>query len=994
LYTNGGGREPISGQDEGHIWNRNNAVMHNMLGVQGGGFSAKQSSVVVEAPGQDSIYYVFTMDEIEYSIGATPATIAAQPNGRGLSYFTVDMRLNGGLGGVVQVDQRVYAPSAEGLCAVKHANGRDFWIIINRDTTGFAVYSLTPAGVALANAFTFITERSIIKASPDGSRVAAERLIPASGLRCTLFNFDNASGILSSPVNLTSPDIISWEFSPNSRYLYSCERSNPPATNCNIVRYDLQAPSIPASASIIGSVPTLGSDMQLAPDGKIYFLTWEFLAPFNSSINRINCPNTSTAGIQTGLFTYPNGTAPAIGLPNFPAWLFENYDSTFVSLGPDTVRICDVGGSYVLDALNPGATYLWSTGETTQTITVTNPGTYSVTVNGPCGPGSDEMVLLSCNPQQLLCEVFEFTGALQQWTVPSNVDTLFIKMWGAAGGGGPDTIGNWGGGGGFTEAVIPVSAGQVLDIYVGGGGQAANLLTGGSGGWPNGGNGGSGNRVEVIVGQVGGSGGGGGRSEIRISGVSFAIAGGGGGGAYNRAGGYGGGLEAEYTIASNAFNIHGFGGTQLAGGQPASNTICGHPVSGTAGSALQGGTGATDLGGTSNDRTGGGGGGDGYFGGGGGGSYDGCFGVGSAGGGGSGYVCSTCPGVSGSTLTQPNFNSFGLPANENDPLLNNYPQTGIGIPNQNGGPGLVQICYRTNGCSSTSSSLQANACTSYTAPWGASYNQTGVYFDTLTNVAGCDSIIQLSLTISGVPSLSASSENETCSAGNGSATVSASGGSGNYLYAWSNGSTGNTAESLSSGTYSVVVTDQNGCSVSTQIAVNNSPASGVSLVVGDTILGLNESVTMTLEGGSSYSWLPADGLSCTNCPSVIAAPASTTLYTVSGLDSSGCPYTRTINVLVEIICNELFVPDIFSPNGTGNPENEKICVYSNCIRLFSFIIFNRWGEQVFETTDIDACWDGTYEGRESPSGIYAFKLYAEQIDGTIVDRKGVIKLVR
>jgi gliding motility-associated-like protein len=994
LYTNGGGRELISGQDEGHIWNRNNAVMHNMLGVQGGGFSAKQSSVVVEAPGQDSIYYVFTMDEIEYSIGATPATIAAQPNGRGLSYFTVDMRLNGGLGGVVQVDQRVYTPSAEGLCAVKHANGRDFWIIINRDTTGFAVYSLTPAGVALANAFTFITERSIIKASPDGSRVAAERLIPASGLRCTLFNFDNASGILSSPVNLTSPDIISWEFSPNSRYLYSCERSNPPATNCNIVRYDLQAPSIPASASIIGSVPTLGSDMQLAPDGKIYFLTWEFLAPFNSSINRINCPNTSTAGIQTGLFTYPNGTAPAIGLPNFPAWLFENYDSTFVSLGPDTVRICDVGGSYVLDALNPGATYLWSTGETTQTITVTNPGTYSVTVNGPCGPGSDEMVLLSCNPQQLLCEVFEFTGALQQWTVPSNVDTLFIKMWGAAGGGGPDTIGNWGGGGGFTEAVIPVSAGQVLDIYVGGGGQAANLLTGGSGGWPNGGNGGSGNRVEVIVGQVGGSGGGGGRSEIRISGVSFAIAGGGGGGAYNRAGGYGGGLEAEYTIASNAFNIHGFGGTQLAGGQPASNTICGHPVSGTAGSALQGGTGATDLGGTSNDRTGGGGGGDGFFGGGGGSSHDGCFGVGSAGGGGSGYLCSTCPGVTGLTLTQTNFAAPGSPANETDPLLASYPGVATGTNSANGGNGIIQICFAGSPCIPTTTNILANACSNYTAPWGVTFNQTGTYLDTIVNSAGCDSIIQLNLTITGLPALTISSGSGTCGQPNGTATASATGGAGNYAYTWSNGATGSFITGLSSGSYSVIATDQNGCSSTSQVVLSTSPAAGVTLIASDTILGVNETAVLEILGGDTYSWTPSTGLNCDDCFSVIASPSSSTTYTVTGTDSSGCPYIRVINVLIDIVCSELFVPDIFSPNGQGNAENEKLCVYSNCIKSMNLGIYNRWGELIFSTDNQNACWDGTHKGEPVMTGVYSYRLFVEQFDGEKIERTGNITLKR
>ena len=86
FYTNGGGREPaFSGQDGGHIWDRNNGVMYDMQGTEGGGFSAAQSSVIFEAPGQADVYYVFTMEELEYYVGASPATAAAQPVGRGLS---------------------------------------------------------------------------------------------------------------------------------------------------------------------------------------------------------------------------------------------------------------------------------------------------------------------------------------------------------------------------------------------------------------------------------------------------------------------------------------------------------------------------------------------------------------------------------------------------------------------------------------------------------------------------------------------------------------------------------------------------------------------------------------------------------------------------------------------------------------------------------------------------------------------------------------------
>jgi len=75
-----------------------------------------------------------------------------------------------------------------------------------------------------------------------------------------------------------------------------------------------------------------------------------------------------------------------------------------VALGPDNVNLCDVGDSLQLNAGNPGATYLWSTGSTEQSITVDAPGTYFVTVTGSCGLGSDIITITSdgCNQPVLI----------------------------------------------------------------------------------------------------------------------------------------------------------------------------------------------------------------------------------------------------------------------------------------------------------------------------------------------------------------------------------------------------------------------------------------------------------------------------------------------------------------------------------------------------------------------------------------------------------------
>jgi len=407
FYTNGGGREPaFSGQDGGHIWNRNNGVMYDMQGVEGGGFSSRQSAVAFEAPGQSDVYYVFTMDEIEYTVGASPATNAAQPLGRGLRYFTVDMNQNGGLGSVVLADQPVYAPSAEGLCAIRHANKIDYWILINQDSTGIGVYSVTSSGVNFITNYTATGGGpGIIKASPDGSKVRTGEY---------LLDFNSSNGQLSNPLNLSASEF--FEFSPNGRFLYDLQ--SPSIGPIVVSRYDLQAASIPSSISTIGIINaglgSTGGQMQLGPDGKIYFLEVNF--PTNTvKMHRINCPNTQAASVQLNVFTY---TGYFVGLPNYPAWLFENYDSASVQLGPDTLELCGSTQSYLLNAQNPSATYLWSTGATTQTITVNTPGTYTVTVTGPCGTGQDDITIVNClaAPPLLNCDT---TG---NWFLFSNYD--------------------------------------------------------------------------------------------------------------------------------------------------------------------------------------------------------------------------------------------------------------------------------------------------------------------------------------------------------------------------------------------------------------------------------------------------------------------------------------------------------------------------------------------------------------------------------------------
>jgi gliding motility-associated-like protein len=287
--------------------------------------------------------------------------------------------------------------------------------------------------------------------------------------------------------------------------------------------------------------------------------------------------------------------------------------------------------------------------------------------------------------------------------------------------------------------------------------------------------------------------------------------------------------------------------------------------------------------------------------------------------------------------------------------------------------------------------ITATTCSNYTAPWGAVYTQSGLYSDTVAASNGCDSIINLTLNITGFPTVNASSVSGTCGQPNGTVTAISTGGSGNYSYTWSNGATGSFISGLISGSYSVVATDQNGCTASAQVAVSSTSASGVSLIANDTLLEYGDSVTLQVLGANTYLWAPPDGLSCTNCPSVIASPLASTIYQVTGVDSSGCGYLLNVKIEVEIELNEIFVPDAFSPNSDG--INDKVFVRGS-IKEFSFSVFNRWGEVVFRTQNQSQGWDGSYRSKELDAGVFVYYLSGTDATGNSFNKKGNITLVK
>ncbi|MBI2967595.1 MAG: S8 family serine peptidase [Bacteroidetes bacterium] len=230
-------------------------------------------------------------------------------------------------------------------------------------------------------------------------------------------------------------------------------------------------------------------------------------------------------------------------------------------------------------------------------------------------------------------------------------------------------------------------------------------------------------------------------------------------------------------------------------------------------------------------------------------------------------------------------------------------------------------------------------------------------------------------------------------------TLTASGGN-NYL--WSTGETtsyitvnpsADTSYLVTLTTIVYTVTVSTGSCIDTaSVTIIILPPPLISACCTDTIIQ-GELVSIEATGGVAYSWLPDDGtLSCTNCSKPFVYPLQNTTYIVTGNDSNGCFTTDSVLIVIDESC-EVFVPNAFSPN--GDEYNDILFVRGNCIKEMNFIVYNRWGQKVFVTTDITAGWDGTYRDRPLDPGVFVFYLRYKLFHGNENNfLKGNITLIK
>jgi gliding motility-associated-like protein len=191
--------------------------------------------------------------------------------------------------------------------------------------------------------------------------------------------------------------------------------------------------------------------------------------------------------------------------------------------------------------------------------------------------------------------------------------------------------------------------------------------------------------------------------------------------------------------------------------------------------------------------------------------------------------------------------------------------------------------------------------------------------------------------------------------------------------------------------FTVTVTDANGCVSTASINIDVGPFPGVDAGL-DTLVFFGESVTLDGSGDGDLFWMPGSTLSDPNIANPLATPIEGTWYILTATSEFGCQSIDS--VFVDVIYDPIVeFPNAFSPNGDSRNDEFGVIVRGP-VEIDVYQIFNRWGELVFEGSNINDAWDGTYKGKEQDVGTYVYHFMAKDPNGVPIELHGTLSLVR
>lgn len=320
----------------------------------------------------------------------------------------------------------------------------------------------------------------------------------------------------------------------------------------------------------------------------------------------------------------------------------------------------------------------------------------------------------------------------------------------------------------------------------------------------------------------------------------------------------------------------------------------------------------------------------------------------------------------------------------------------------------------------------------YTTPTGGTAAGTGstfitppinanvTYYVEALSASGCASAARTTVNVNvGAPANNATvTGNEAAICPGATATLTASSTTPNAGFRWYTTATGGTAVATTAAfttpalnqntTYYVEVVSAGGCTSTSRIAVQvnilealDAPVVTVSETTPTQVTFQWAAVPgavsyeVTLDNGNTYIVPSSGAAGLTHVVSGLTPTQSVTIR-VRALGDADCE-TSALSAAVTGTAenpqgNKIFVPNLFTPNGDG--FNDIHYVYGNTIANVVVRYYNQFGQQIFETKDQRTGWDGTMGGRQQPVGVYIWVLRATLQDGSVVNMKGTVTIVR
>jgi gliding motility-associated-like protein len=198
-------------------------------------------------------------------------------------------------------------------------------------------------------------------------------------------------------------------------------------------------------------------------------------------------------------------------------------------------------------------------------------------------------------------------------------------------------------------------------------------------------------------------------------------------------------------------------------------------------------------------------------------------------------------------------------------------------------------------------------------------------------------------------------------------------------------------------TFTVVSNTPEGCTATDDVTVDVSELQSMSINAtgSPTTIVVGQTVQLNVEpSGYTYSWGPVEFVSDSNIPNPTATPTESTTYYVTISDGE-CSATDSLRITVlDFVCGppSIYVPNAFTPN--SDSRNEKLFVRALNVTKINFVIYDRWGEKVFETNSQYIGWDGYFRDKLVDPAVFVYYLEATCEGGATYFEKGNITVIR